>query len=89
MTTPFKFELGVILKDIVTGFEGVAMGRTQYFTGCNHYGLSSQILSKEGKPNEWEWFDESRMQATEKTMAVSFQESSRPTSGPHPNAPEA
>lgn len=85
MTIPFKFDLGRTLKDIVTGFEGVAMGRTQYFTGCNHYGLCAQKLTKEGKPLEWEWFDETRLQVLGKRLITT----DRSTSGPHPNAPEA
>jgi len=86
MSIPFRFDLGLSLKDIVTGFEGIAMGRTQYFTDCNHYGLCSRDLDKDGKPKEWQWFDETRLQETKKikvTLNVK-----KPTSGPHPNAPE-
>ena len=84
---PFKYELGAVLKDIVTGFEGVAMGRTQYFTNCNHYGLCSQKLTKDAKPDEWVWLDESRLVLLKK-KGVSFNVK-EPTSGPFPNAPEA
>jgi len=56
----FKFELGATLKDKITGFKGVAMGRSEYFTGCLHYGLCSKTM-KAGVPIEWEWFDESRL----------------------------
>lgn len=81
-----KFELGVTLKDKITGFQGVAMGRTEYFTDCSHYGLCSREL-KDGKPVEWQWFDETRliqMDGDEKVL-----KSPRiPTSGPHPNAPQ-
>lgn len=56
----FKFNLGEVLKDKITGFQGVAIGRTEYLTGCTHYGLCSQIL-KDGKPIEWEWIDEFRL----------------------------
>lgn len=48
MGIPFKFELGVTLKERVTGFEGVVMGRTQYYTGCDHYGLLSRELTDKG-----------------------------------------
>jgi len=57
----FKYELGEVLRDVVSGFEGVTMGRTQYFTDCNHYGLGSRQLDKDGKPVEWQWFDETRL----------------------------
>jgi len=55
-----KFELGEVLKDKITGFQGVAMARTEYFTDCIHYGLCSQEL-KDGKPIDWEWIDETRL----------------------------
>jgi hypothetical protein len=57
----FKFDLGEVLKDKVTGFEGVVLGRSDYFTGCNHYGLCSRKLDSNGKTIDWEWFDETRM----------------------------
>ena len=81
-----RFELGEVVKDNVTGFEGVVLARTEYFTGCNHYGLSSQTL-KDGKPLEWEWLDETRLVKVEGVERV-LQESRSKTSGPHPNAPQ-
>jgi hypothetical protein len=81
-----EFELGEVLKDKVTGFQGVAMGRTEYFTDCSHYGLCSQSL-KDGKPMEWEWFDETRLVRVEGAEKV-VKEPRTPTSGPHPNAPQ-
>jgi hypothetical protein len=86
MVIPLKYELGATLRDSITGFEGVAMGRTQYFTGCNHYGLLSRKLDKDGKPEEWQWFDETRLEDVGKTLIVLG--GYTPTSGPHPNAPE-
>ena len=62
-----KYELGQELKDIITGFRGIAVGRTEYLTGCNHYGLCSQKM-KEGKPGDWQWFDESRLISTGKHL---------------------
>ena len=83
----FKFELGEVLKDKITGFEGVAMGRTEYFTDCTHYGLCSQSLNKDGEPIGWHWFDETRLILVENTEKIA-KESRLPTSGPNPNAPQ-
>jgi hypothetical protein len=33
----FKFDLGVTVKDVIHGFEGVVTGRCQYLTGCTQY----------------------------------------------------
>jgi len=82
-----KFELGEILKDKITGFQGVVMGRTEYFTECTHYGLACQTL-KDGKPMDWEWFDETRLAHVEGANVI-MREARTPTSGPHPNAPMA
>jgi len=57
----FKFDLGEVVQDKVTRFEGVVMARSDYFTGCNHYGICSQTLDSTGKPRDWEWFDETRV----------------------------
>ncbi len=62
----FKFELGQVLKDIITGFEGVAVARTQYHTGCVRYSLQSQKLTKEGATKTWDDFDEITLVATKK-----------------------
>jgi len=69
----FRFELGEVLKDKVTGFSGVVMVRAEYFTGCIHYGLCPQTL-KEGKSIDWEWIDESLLVKVEKAKKIAFAE---------------
>ena len=87
MISPFKYELGTVLRDLVTNFKGVVMGRTQYYTGCNHYGLISQKMTEKGRPDEWQWLDETRLIPTGEKQIVSG--GAKPSSGPHSNAPEA
>lgn len=82
----FQFKLGQVLKDKVTGFKGIAMARTEYWTNCNHYGLCSQEL-KDGKPIEWEWLDETRLEEVETAKKI-IKTPRKPTSGPHSNAPQ-
>jgi len=79
-----KYILGEVLRDKITGFSGVVMGITLYYTGCIHYGLCSQELSY-GKPLEWQWFDESRIIREHKIM---FEMQETPTSGEFQNPPE-
>ena len=81
-----EFELGEALRDKVTGFQGVALARTEYYTDCNHYGLQSRTL-KDGKPLGWEWFDETRLIRVEDAEKI-LKEPRIPTSGPHPSAPQ-
>jgi len=83
----FKFEIGAILKDVITGFTGVAMARAQYFTGCVHYGLELQKLEKDGQIHgQYEWIDESRLVATGKVVNLPGK-TKEVRSGPHPSAP--
>jgi len=60
--TEFKFELGQKVEDKITGFSGIIMGRAQYLTQCNCYGILNQKLKDDTeKPKEWYWTDESRL----------------------------
>ena len=89
----FKFELGEVLKDVVTGYTGVCMGRTEYLTGCSHYGLLSQKLKDDGTPRDYEWFDEQRLCITGKVVKINriiiteMGSKTKYGSGPEPNAP--
>ena len=62
----FKFEIGSIVKETVTGFEGVVMARCEYATGCLHYELQPRKIDKDGKPIEGRWYDETRLVLTKK-----------------------
>ena len=43
------FELGDIVRDTITGLEGVVVGRTDYLYGCRRYQIAPRDL-KDGKP---------------------------------------
>lgn len=52
--------LGDKVKDIVTGFEGIAVAKTTWLNGCTRIGLQSDKL-KDGLPTEAQWFDEPQL----------------------------
>jgi len=79
----FKFKLGEILKDKITGFTGVVLGRAEYATGCIQYGLLSPKLNKEGESLPWHWIDQVRLITTGKKVKIG-----KDDSGPAPAAPE-
>jgi len=54
----FKYQLGIKLRDGITGFEGIATIRAQYLGGSTRYCL--EIKHSDGKVNE-EWFDGERL----------------------------
>jgi hypothetical protein len=70
MGKQFRFAIGSILKDEVTGFEGVVMGRTEYITGCLQYALCPRKMTKDGKLPEWHWFDEDRLKNTGRKLRL-------------------
>jgi heat shock protein HspQ len=82
-----KYNLGDSLKDKVSGFTGVVMVVAFYSTGCTHYGLLSQKVSKDGKIPEWEWIDESRLSRVKKNV-ISFNKTGTKNSGPECNPPQ-
>lgn len=53
-------ELGSKVKDKITGFEGIAVARFQWLTGCERYEVQPERL-KDGKPIESATFDEKRL----------------------------
>ncbi len=83
--TKFKFEIGATVKDRITGFCGVVMAQSFYFTGCYHYGLLSKKLKKDsGLPADWEWFDQSRLVLVKGVKRII---PSKQSTSPGPNAP--
>ena len=50
--------LGDKVKDIVTGFTGIAVGRTTWMYGCDRVTVQPEGVNKEGKLFETQSFDE-------------------------------
>lgn len=54
-------ELGSIVKDRITGFTGVAIGRTEFGYGCVHIQIEAQQLAKDGESIALQTFDDQRV----------------------------
>ena len=52
--------LGKQVKDKVTGFEGIVIGKIEYLFGCNQYGIAPPV--KDNKVGDVSWFDEGRIE---------------------------
>lgn len=61
--------LGVEVKDIVTGFQGICTGYVQYLTGCNQY-LIVPSVSLSGKIEDGAWVDEQRLEKVAKGRVI-------------------
>lgn len=53
--------LGATYREIISGFTGVAMGHTEYLTGCDQTLLVPKGLTQDGKRPDGEWYDSSRL----------------------------
>lgn len=62
MTDQGEIKLGDTVRDVVTGFEGVAVARYSFLYGCER--LSIERSDKDGKPEECV-FDEQRLAITQ------------------------
>ena len=53
--TQFKYNSDEV-TDIITGFTGIVVGKTEWLNGCIRYGIQSKTL-KDGLPVDIQWFD--------------------------------
>ncbi|KKN56876.1 hypothetical protein LCGC14_0568010 [marine sediment metagenome] len=77
-------ELGMMVKEGITGFTGTAVARSEWLWGC----VSIAVLSgehKDGKPVDEQWFDEGRLSEVPGTVAQEVAE--EVTGGPTRSAP--
>ena len=56
-----KVNLGDKVKDSVTGFTGIAIGRTTWLHGCDRITVQPEGVSKDGKVFENNSFDEPQL----------------------------
>jgi hypothetical protein len=81
-------KLGSIVKDIYTGFEGIAIGYCTHLYGCAQVGIEPTDLDKDGKVQETTWFDEQRVVVTKKQAPVISEGSTATIGGPHDVPPQ-
>ena len=74
-------KLGSRVRDSITGFEGMAVGRTEWLYGCTRIGVECTEL-KDGKPVEMQWFDEQRLVVIKQEKPYVSPDSSAKTGGP-------
>lgn len=80
----FKFDLGIEVKDKITGFVGVIVSRAEHLTGCNRYGVQSRKLKNNNEVADWTWFDEHQLVYKGKGLILERQQNQYP-GGPSTN----
>lgn len=76
--------LGDEVRDVVTGFRGIATGRSVFLHGCSRIAVQPKVV-KDGKMPEAAWFDEPQLEVV-KAGRVAV-DAVRATGGPLPFAP--
>ena len=69
-------ELGDKVRDKITGFEGIAVSKTEHLNGCVHFGVQAKMLK--GEMPEAEYIDIEQLVVVRKAKA----ELKEPTGGP-------
>ena len=55
-----KFEMGIEVRDRVTGFKGVITGYAHYMFGCDQF-LVMPNVRDDGTAQDGKWFDDGRI----------------------------
>lgn len=82
-----NFENGDLVRDNVTGLEGIVMVVAHYSTGCIHCGIQPQKVKEDGTVPDWSWLDQSRLSLV-RIRAISFDVQEKHLSGPMPTGPQ-
>ncbi len=74
-------ELGNKVRDTVTGFTGIVVGKTIWMYGCERFAVQSDKLH-DNKPVDEHWFDDQRLEVLEITEPVVSPSSVATSGGP-------
>ena len=53
-----RIQLGNIVRDTISGYEGVCMAKVEYLTGCNQVGIKPKGMKPDGGTFDTLYFDE-------------------------------
>lgn len=56
-----RIELGSKVKDSISGFSGIVVGKTEWLYGCVRIGVAPDCTDKDGKTIDTAWFDEGQL----------------------------
>jgi len=57
-----KIHLGDLVRDPISGFQGVVTARTEWLYGCIRISVAPEKLDKDGKVQDAQWFDEPQLE---------------------------
>lgn len=84
----FQFDCGDVVRDKITGFKGVVIGRSQWLSNYNTYSVKPQTL-KDGATLKSEGFDEPQLELVEAATLPKHQSTGGPERTPAPSESHA
>lgn len=82
-----KILLGSKVKDKISGYSGVAVGRTEFLYGCIRIEVDSSSLDKEGNVREPTVFDEAQLEVLEGPSSELLQPATKVVRAKSPSGP--
>ena len=74
-------KLGDRVRDVVTGYEGIASGISHFLNGCVSVGISAVAVASDGKIPSMEWLDEQRVAVVVEGAFTGMAQPSHATAG--------
>ena len=75
-----KIELGSKVRDLVTGFVGIATCRSEYLNGCIQYLVEGRV-GKDGKKAEYAHVDEGQLEIIDAGLNKKVRQQPKKTDG--------
>jgi hypothetical protein len=60
-----RIQLGDIVRDRISGYTGIATGRTEYLHGCERIAVQPMVTKGDGTVHDPAWFDAPQLEVTE------------------------
>lgn len=79
--------LGSKVRDMISGFEGIATGHCDYLYGCSQYLIAPDRLGDKGELLDSQWFDEQRVEVVEARVIPFAEHATAVAGGPQRDAP--
>ena len=59
--------LGDKVKDVVSGYSGIAVAKVTYLQGCDRIAIQAPVEKNE-KPKDWQYFDEPQLKVVKRNV---------------------
>lgn len=79
-----EIELGMKVRDRISGIEGIATARTEFINGCVRISVQPKVDKKTNTLPAEVWFDDKQLEITGKGVKIQSKQTGGPTSSQVP-----